>query len=346
MARPLLTRRRRPGASGAGAAHSEERGQAPGRIRALRPAPIPAIGPATELLYARLTEDDIKAMLERLDAVQRAAWEGADDSERKRLALAFALHHGVPGVAERTGLSAVTPPADIHAMTRGGAETGGSYYYADLVLETLAESGQTLGEGDHALDFSCSSGRVVRALAAAEPEVSWHGCDPNVGAIHWINDNVAGVEAFVSNTSPPLPFEAGELAAAFGISVWSHYSARAALAWFEEMHRVIRPGGHLIFTTHGLQACVWFSTNRDPELDANLGAAWIPETARRLYDQGHCFWDVFGTHGDWGVTSAEWGLAFFTPEWLLENVTPAWALTIFRIGRAQSNQDLFVLERR
>jgi SAM-dependent methyltransferase len=322
-------------------------GRADGRIRGLRPAAVRAGGPATDLLYSRLTEGDIEATVARIEERYRAAWVAADEDERKQLALAFGLHYEVPGVAERTGLSPVMPPRHVHSMSQGVVtETGGSYYYADMVLEALSASGQALGKGDHVLDFSCSSGRVARALAAALPDVSWHGCDPNVEAIEWAQANLPQVDAFVSEPSPPLPFDDGALAAVFAISVWSHYSASAALRWFEEMHRVIRPGGHFIFTTHGLQSCVWFTANPDGGLRSSLGAGWVAETARRLQDQGHCFWQMFGTHGDWTVVSPEWGLSFFTPEWLLENISPAWSLTLYRIGRAQWNQDLFVLERR
>ncbi len=69
------------------------------------------------------------------------------------------------------------------------------------------------------------------------------------------------------------------------------------------------------------------------------------ETASRLQSEGHCFWDVFGERGDWGVVDPEWGLAFFTPEWLLENLTPGWAVRNYRVGGAHGNQDVYVLER-
>jgi SAM-dependent methyltransferase len=231
-------------------------------------------------------------------------------------------------------------------MTRGWvSEIGGSYYFADLVLDALQASGGQLTEGAHALDFSCSSGRVVRTLAAARPDVQWHGCDPNRGAIAWAAENLPGIAFFVSDTSPPLPFTDGFFELAFAISVWSHYSAAAALRWLEEMYRVIRPGGHLLLTTHGLHACTWFSRHRDAGFDGKFGRSWITETAARLEQNGHCFWEVFGKKGDWGVVDRDWGLAFFTPEWLLANVTPAWSVRSYRIGRAHDNQDVYLLER-
>jgi hypothetical protein len=110
---------------------------------------------------------------------------------------------------------------------------------------------------------------------------------------------------------------------------------------------VIRPRGHLLLTTHGLNSCAWFGQNPAASIDieAKLGPAWIAQTVRRLELDGHCFWDVFGSTGDWGVVDSDWGLSFFTPEWLLANITPTWSVHVYRIGRAQGNQDVYLLER-
>lgn len=316
------------------------------RERSLEPDQPPPAGPATEILFSRLTVGDVAEVETRLEFLPRAVWEAASPEERKRLALAFGLHYRVPGVLKRSGLIATMPPPEVHSMDLGPVETGGSYYYADMVLEHLEEGGRPLAAGARCLDFGCSSGRVVRALAGARPDVEWQGCDPNEPAIVWAGEHLPGIEFFVSETEPPLPHDAGELDLVVAISVWSHFSASGALRWLQEMHRVIRPGGQLIFTTHGRQACLFFSAQRDPTLDARLGPRWLVDTWRVLDRDGHCFWSVFDKAGDWGVFSDEWGLAFFTPEWLLAHITPRWALTKYRIGRAQGCQDLFALERR
>jgi SAM-dependent methyltransferase len=301
----------------------------------------------TDLLYSRLEAHQLDEIERRVSGEHRVRWERASSLERKRLSLAFGLYYDVPGVSQVPGLAAAMPPDGIHLMGRGMVEqTGGAYYYADMVSEILAAAGQQIGTDFEGLDFSCSSGRVVRALRAAHPDARWHGCDPNVGAIEWAQASIRGVNFFASDTSPPLPFEADTFDVVFAISVWSHFSASAALHWLAEMHRIIRPGGHLIFTTHGLHSCEWFSDYRDQDIEARLGNRWIPETAARLERDGHCFWSVFGEQGDGGVVASDWGLAFFTPEWLLEHMTPAWSLTMYKIGRADGNQDAFALRRR
>ncbi|HWF26677.1 MAG TPA: class I SAM-dependent methyltransferase, partial [Solirubrobacteraceae bacterium] len=271
-------------------------------------APVPA-GPATEILFSRLTDEQLREVEARLLDAHRGMWEFANAEQKKRLALALALSYCGPEVSARTGLRPDVPPDDVHAMNRDDpTQTGGSYEYADLVLESLERIGSPLAPDSHGLDFSCSSGRVVRPLAAALPDVHWHGCDPNAGAIGWAGEHILEVDFFVSETSPPLPFDDGSLDLVFAISVWSHYSEVAALRWLTEMRRVIRPGGHLMLTTHGLQSCVWFSQNRDPWIEARLGGHWIAHTAHQLERAGHCFWDVFGDSGDWGVRDKDWGL--------------------------------------
>jgi SAM-dependent methyltransferase len=300
----------------------------------------------TDTLYERLTEADVAEVEARIEPGYRWMWDGATPTERRRVTLSFGLLYEVPGVMEHTGLSPATPPSDVHSMVHGWVtEIGGSYYLADLVLESMLDVGSPPANSDRVLDFSCSSGRVVRPLAAAMPEVAWHGCDPNAGAIDWMRQSVPSVDVAVSPTTPPLPYDDGSFDLAFAISVWSHYSAPAALTWLEELHRVVRPGGHVLVTTHGLQACVWFTDNPDAQIQARLGDDWITQAARSLQQDGHCFRDVFGEAGDWGVVDPEWGLAFFTPEWLLENVTPQWALRSYRVGRAHGNQDVYVLQR-
>lgn len=316
--------------------------------RTLGAIPGPASGHVTEMLFARMTAEQIAGVEDGMREEHRAIWEQASPDERKSMALALALLYGIDGVSARTGLVAAAPPKEVHSMVHGQAwETGGSYYLADMVMEMLLGIGRPLALCAEALDFSCSSGRVVRPLAAALPEIVWHGCDPNEQAIEWARTYVPGIDFFVSGIEPPLPLADGQLSLAFAMSVWSHFSATAALSWLDEMARVIRPRGHLLLTTHGLNSCAWFERNPvySVDIEAELGPGWICETVERLDLDGHCFWDVFGSRGDWGVVDSEWGLSFFTPEWLLANVTPTWSVHVYRIGRAQGNQDVYLLER-
>lgn len=258
---------------------------------------------------------------------------------REFLVLAYGVWLGVPAVLEKTGLVADQPPEEVHAMARGPLAAAGGLYEADLVVDALASAGVEIESSTAALDFGCSSGRVVRVLAAAYPSIEWHGCDPNDRAIAWADEKLNGIDFFVNGDAPPLNLEDGSLGLAYAISIWSHFAPELGLDWFEEMHRLIRPGGHLVCTTHGPTSVAFYATGglRSPAQSA--------EIADSLYRKGWWYTAEFGEEGDWGVINPDWGTAFLSPEWLLTQLLPRWRVVEFAAGRNQHNQDVYVFER-
>jgi SAM-dependent methyltransferase len=307
--------------------------------RRISPNP-PATTPATDVLYERLDPSIIDEIETRLNPGERAFWEAAPPASRRRLALAYGVHYGVPALLERTGLNRVAPPAEIHAMERGSASAGGSTYTADMVVEAVTETGFELSPGKAGLDFGCSSGRVVRVLAAAYPEIDWHGCDPLAAAVEWARDHLPDIDFEVSPEHPPLPYSDNSFDLVFAISIWSHFGEAAALRWLVEMSRVLRRGGRLVLTTHGLHSIAHASVHglREPKQ--------LEEIEQALYRDGFWFADEFGSEGDYGLRNAQWGTAFLSPEWLLQHTSGAWCVGAFHPGRLQDNQDLYVLEPR
>jgi SAM-dependent methyltransferase len=322
---------------------TEERERAAGDdeaelTRTLSPTPLRA-APVTDLLHDRLSDDDLAAIEARLEPAEAALWETADMQDRKRLALAFAAHYEVEPALSRTGLSAAMPGAGVHSMAHGAAAAGGAPYYADLVVDALRSTGLEPAPGMRGLDFGCSSGRVVRVLAVAFPELEWHGCDPIPDAIEWARANLPGIRFERSPEHPPLPYDDGSLDFAFAISIWSHFSEAAALDWLAEMRRIVKPGGRLVLTAHGEHTVV--HTRR-----VGVRSAEQLEGVRAaLFEHGFWYAAEFGEQGDHGVANPDWGTAFFTPEWLLTRLTPDWRLALYRPGRVEGNQDLYVLER-
>jgi SAM-dependent methyltransferase len=180
---------------------------------------------------------------------------------------------------------------------------------------------------------------VVRALAATWPQAEWHGCDPNAGAIAWAQEHLPGISFLCSTQEPPLPYDDAYFDWVCAISIWSHYGEQAAVAWLEEMHRIVRPGGQLVLTTHGLHSIAHYAATgeRTP--------AQLERIRDAMYRTGFWFADEFGAKGDWGVKHPQWGTAFFTPEWLLARVTPRWVVESFDVGANAGNQDVYVLRR-
>jgi SAM-dependent methyltransferase len=224
-------------------------------------------------------------------------------------------------------------------MSRGPLAAGGGLYDADFVVDALTNAGADMASIGNALDFGCSSGRVVRVLAAAYPEIDWHGCDPNAHAIAWASETLPQVEFFVNGDAPPLPLADASVDLVYAISIWSHFEPTLGLRWFEEMHRLIPPGGHLVCTTHGFTSVGFCAINELRTLEQSK------EIAESLYRQGWWYAQEFGEEGDWGVINPEWGTAFLSPEWMLTQLCPQWYVREFGPGRNQGNQDVYVLQR-
>ncbi len=299
-------------------------------------------GAATRLLYERLDEGDITAV-EQLIRDTPGAWEhyanAYDAGAKRQVLLAFGTWLEAESLLEKTGLVNVQPPENVHVMARGPLAAAGGLYEADLILDALASAGVDITDLSSGLDFGCSSGRVVRVLAAACPEISWHGCDPNGPAIAWATENLPGIEFFVNGDAPPLPLANGSLDLVYAISIWSHFAPELGLRWFEEMHRLLRPGGYLICTTHGLTSIAHYATHQLRSVEQSQ------EIRDALYRDGTWYAAEFGKQGDWGVVNPDWGTAFLSPEWLLTQLCPRWRILEFAAGRNQENQDLYLLQR-
>lgn len=335
---------------------------APAWLRPIAPRSLPVpdfkleSAPVTQTLYARLTQDDIAAIDSYVDEFDprvlipappsteprfvnvSALISAASEIDRKRIALAIGTHAGIPGVQEATGLRSEEPPEHVHAMARGPLAAGGSIYHADLVVAALRSADRQIN-GLRVLDFGCSSGRVVRVLSAAFPDVHWHAWDPNRAAVAWARAYLPRISFLTSSDEPPLPYADATFDFVYAISVWSHFDEEVALRWLTEMRRIVRPGGHLLITTHGLTA-LSYSVEHGvlKEYDARM-------LREKLADRGFAFHATFATHADWDIQSTEWGDAYLTPEWLLTYACPAWHIVEYGAGRNEGNQDVYVMRR-
>lgn len=319
------------------------RKQGPSLVRQLRPGALPVDGdPVTKRLFERLDAADVAEIEGRIASdpgSQELRDTVTDEAEMRRLLLHLGVSLGIGPAYEKTGLPTARPPEDVHAMARGPMAAAGALYEADMVASALLSASidpATLRAG---LDFGSSSGRVVRVMRAAYPEVSWHGCDPNGAAVEWAGANLPGIEFFASTNEPPLPLADGALDFIYAISIWSHFEPALGLRWFEEMHRLLAPGSHLMFTTHGLTSIDHFHAN------GIRSAEQSTEIREAMYSSGAWYKAEFGEKGDWGVVNPQWGTAFLSPEWVLTNLPPRWQVLAFAPGRNHDNQDVYLLRR-
>ncbi len=182
---------------------------------------------------------------------------GLDDaaSGRRAAAVSLAVHHGVPG---RARAHRADRGDAARRRARDGARAAGDGRLALLRRpggRRLRQRGRPIEPpGRRCLDFGCSSGRAVRVLAAALPGRRVARLRPHRGR-HRVGAGEHRRRRVPAQPRGPAAALRGRVAstASFAISIWSHFSASAAESWLAEMQRIVKPGGALLLTTHGLQ---------------------------------------------------------------------------------------------
>jgi SAM-dependent methyltransferase len=120
----------------------------------------------------------------------------------------------------------------------------------NAMLDTFDEVGVSAGELlPRVLDFGCAEGRMLRFIPRTEGSVRW-GVDINAERIAWAQQHLSPPFLFATTTTAPhLPFEDNYFDLVFALSVFTHISDLAD-AWFLELLRILRPGGHVWLTIH------------------------------------------------------------------------------------------------
>jgi SAM-dependent methyltransferase len=133
---------------------------------------------------------------------------------------------------------------DPDAFLRLGAEG------AEIIRRTLARANVELEELGAILDFGCGCGRTAREWAGLRgPEL--HGCDYNPRLVRWCAENLRFMAARRNDLEPPAPYPDERFDLVYAISILTHMTEPLAHRWVAEWRRILRPGGLLLFSTHG-----------------------------------------------------------------------------------------------
>jgi SAM-dependent methyltransferase len=140
------------------------------------------------------------------------------------------------------------PPRRLMVRVAGTADAdwflrGGRAGY-DAIAAHVALTGI-----ESVLDFGCGCGRVTRYFREHSGEVA--GSDVNREAVKWCRANLPFGNFETNGLAPPLVFDDASFDLVYALSVFTHLTADLQLAWRDELHRVLRPGGRLLVTTHG-----------------------------------------------------------------------------------------------
>lgn len=146
------------------------------------------------------------------------------------------------------------PPGHLRTLVSGTADPD---YFLDTgrrqcaLFERIFErNGRSLGEPSVMLDFGCGCGRIARWWGDRDG-LELHGCDPDWRLMDWTQKHLPFVRSAVSGYDPPLPYDDDTFDTVYALSIFTHQPEAVARAWMTELRRVLKPGGHLLFTVAG-----------------------------------------------------------------------------------------------
>ncbi|MPZ23032.1 MAG: methyltransferase domain-containing protein [Dehalococcoidia bacterium] len=120
----------------------------------------------------------------------------------------------------------------------------------ESIRETAAGVGIEIERLEAVLDFGCGPGRVMRHWQGLRGPALF-GSDYNRSSVEWCRRNLAFAEFRVNALGGPLAFDSEAFDLVYGLSVFTHLTEERQRYWMDELTRVVRPGGHLLITTHG-----------------------------------------------------------------------------------------------
>jgi SAM-dependent methyltransferase len=200
----------------------------------------------------------------------------------------------------------VAATADIGWFLEAGERAAAS------IRSALASVGVRMEDLGAVLDFGCGCGRVIRHWKDLPARIE--GTDLNAGLVSWCRRHL-GFASFSRNAlDPPLAYADRAFDLVYALSVFTHLDGARQATWIAELRRIIRPGGHLLLTTHGRR----YRDELPPELASRFDAGEL--AVRHAEDAGS---NVCGAyHPERCVREtlgAGWEVAAFVPEGALGN---------------------------
>lgn len=141
--------------------------------------------------------------------------------------------------------------------------------------EIVAKHGAVLDAEDDVLDFGCGAGRYVRHLGDHDGRIV--GIDYNPYLLAWTKGNLRFARFEVCGSRPPTAEPDASFGLIFAVDVFSHLDGSLQRPWFDELARLLRPGGLLVLTVHGASQTTHLPANLRRAFGLGDLAVWQPE---------------------------------------------------------------------
>lgn len=148
------------------------------------------------------------------------------------------------------------PPPEFHLLISGNPNLNVADYFeiggacAETIKSILSRNGLDIGNFHAVLDFGCGVGRVIRHFQHLKG-TKLFGSDINPAFVEWCKANLPFAEFALNEACPPLIHSSGIFDLVYAFSVFTHLPEPFQTLWFQELSRVLIPGGYLVMTTHG-----------------------------------------------------------------------------------------------
>jgi len=127
-------------------------------------------------------------------------------------------------------------------------------FLAYQLIHQIADShAKKISDQDAILDFGCGWGRIIRFFLKDLEPGRIYGADCYKEMIDICNNSNLNCNFDTINPMPPIKYTDGKFDIIYLYSVFSHLSESAHLAWLNEFHRILKPGGILIATTRPIE---------------------------------------------------------------------------------------------
>lgn len=105
-----------------------------------------------------------------------------------------------------------------------------------------------LRDGMRLLDFGCGSGRLASALAREAMRIDYYGIEVDQRLLDFAKSKASGHFRFATShaLTIPAPDASADMVCAF--SVFTHLRQSETYLYLEDIRRVLRPGGKLVFS--------------------------------------------------------------------------------------------------